>query len=235
MRAWCMWVCVRGIVRVCGLGSESSIDFEETATPAGASSGDAVGAAFRATERAEGYERECNRSAAISEYDTAVRELQNALGLLGVAAQAPNETRTLHEQIDHCEKQRRRLVEEGTKNERDHEHDRKLALVLHEFQATEQSYNANLRIMEHYREAVMESLDRLGPQTISLQEFDTIFGQLHSLIRHSDRLLEGLKSRTSEDLFALSANDLLEQARCIEQSMEDLGDYAQYLGGTCTM
>ncbi len=127
---------------------------------------------------------------AIVEYETALRELRGALGLLG-GAQGRDEVQMLHERIEHCEQQRRRLVDEGEKRERDQERDRKFAQVLNELVATERSYNAgshastvcvhatpeharnptayeralaDLRVMAHYREALLESLDRLGPQ-----------------------------------------------------------------------
>ena len=170
--------------------SEASFDPDQMPDREGACAhGDAVAAGFRATERAEEHERVGMLPEAIVEYETALRELRGALGLLGGAAQERDEVQMLHERIEHCEQQCRRLVDEGQKRERDQERDRKFAQVLNELVATERSYNAgaqqrvcaytlrharnptayerapaDLRVMEHYREALLESLDRLGPQ-----------------------------------------------------------------------
>ena len=93
--------------------SEASFDPDQMPDGEGACAhGDAVAAGFRATERAEEHERVGMLPEAIVEYETALRELRGALGLLGGAAQERDEVQMLHERIEHCEQQCRRLVDE---------------------------------------------------------------------------------------------------------------------------
>jgi hypothetical protein len=194
---------------------------------------DSVRDAFRAAATAREYELAGNVREAAREYDVAVSSLQEALAVNSMAL--PSEkSATVKEQIRHFEEKRLQLMEsfadqqeKADKHERERE--QKFCQTLDEFFQSETRYNEDLRVMEYYQEAVAQSLNRLGPQVISLADMDTVFGHLDSVIAHSDSLLSGLESSNST---VHSIGKMVQQTQHIELSMQDLGRMgAQYLGG----
>ena len=176
---------------------------------------DVVHRAFVLAQQAEQHARTGSAQEAAQGYCSAISLLRQRQG----SSHEP----AIQAQVAHCE-ERQRLLAEAVRQQADPERKEcNFAKTVNEWLLSERKYNEDLRNMKLFQEAINESLERLGPQVISLNEADSLFGELDSLIAHSDSLKGGLEG----------SNGQWTQIReHIMRSMEDLGVvYARYLGG----
>ena len=176
---------------------------------------DVVHQAFVLAQQAEQHARTGSAQEAAQGYCSAISLLRQRQG----SSHEP----AIQAQVAHCEERQRLLAEEVRQQADPDRKECNFAKTVNELLRTERTYNEDLRNMKLFQEAINESLERLGPPVISLNEADTLFGELDSLIAHSDSLKGGLEG---------SSGQWTQIREHIMRSMEGLGVvYARYLGG----